>query len=98
MQIERICKHCKIQFLAQKKKQYHCCRRCFKTAYYLKKRLEDLKKFPIYRCSKCGEATKLNFDPSKRLSDWVNFKCPWCYRQGIAIEIIISPFNVFVIF
>lgn len=98
MQIERICKHCNKSFYAGKVKQFFCSRKCFKQNYYHLKRIEDLNKFPVYKCPKCNNVTALTFDPSKKTRDWVNFKCPWCYRREVVIEIIIDSTSLFILF
>lgn len=98
MRIERLCKFCKKKFYAGKRKQLFCSRKCFKQNYYNLKRLDTLSNFPLYRCPKCGESTKLNFDPSKKGVNWIGFKCPWCYQNGIHLEVIISPIDILIIF
>ena len=96
MKIERNCKNCGITFLVKKDKQLCCSRRCFKQDYYRsKKRLNN---FPSYKCPNCEKLSQLTFDPCKNPEEWNHFKCPWCYRPNIKMNIIITSIDTFIIF
>ena len=77
---KRICPTCGKEFVARKDINIFCQRKCFKKAYAAKMKEKAAKenKFPIYKCPKCKRITQLTFDPAKKFSPWLAFKCELC--------------------
>lgn len=75
---------CGKTFIRQKVVNVYCSRRCFKKAYYYKQKNKE-RQFPVYRCPKCNTSVQLDFDPAKRWSPWLNFKCPNCNTLMISV-------------
>ena len=83
MQIPRLCKTCRSNFVARKTTQYFCTRKCFKRNLYLLTKEQAQKEKnnscnPIKKCDVCQESSQLDFNPlhSPRLFD--EWRCPYC--------------------
>jgi hypothetical protein len=90
MRINRICKICGKPFVAIKSTQFFCCRKCFKRSYYLETKIKLLEKkqnpkYPRKKCDFCGEYSDLDFDPTKDIQRFDNWRCPHC---GVSNEIM----------
>ena len=85
---EIICPSCKEKFLPKSPKNIYCSRRCFKKAYYHKKKKEERlnkEKFPIFKCPSCESRIELDFDPVVDHLKWAHFKCPNCGTLMICV-------------
>ena len=71
---------CANVFLKYSKRKIFCSTKCKKRDFYrrMKENEEANKKYPIYHCPKCNTSVQLDFDPAKRWSPWLKFKCPNC--------------------
>lgn len=71
---------CKKEFTPKSDKNVYHNRKCFKKAYYHKKRAEKLMevKFPVFKCPSCSRTIELGFDPVKEDRLWLGFSCPFC--------------------
>lgn len=80
MRIEKICLNCDIVFYAKSEKHIYCCRKCFKQAYFRRKKKEEINSYPIYCCAACGYKHKLDFHPTKKKNrtKWSKYPCPRC--------------------
>ena len=86
--VEIKCKACKIVFMPKSERNIYCCRKCFKKAFYHRKKAEELSniRFPIFLCPSCGRKIELDFDPIKNLSAWDGFSCPFCEVLMISVS------------
>jgi len=86
------CLVCGKKFLPKSEKNYYCCRRCFKKAYYHKKKGEELnlKEYPFFICPKCLKQIKLDFDPATESTRWLHYSCPNCSTLMINVSETIS--------
>lgn len=100
MRIERTCLSCKKKFIAQKEKQYYCCKKCFKREYHKRKRLEKKNEdYPVYVCKECGKSIELAFNPLEDFLSWSTFKCPYCHPDTRhEFGIIMSSERIFITF
>lgn len=83
MRIKRNCQICGAEFIAIKTTQLFDKRKCFKRAYYIRKKAEMADeaaspKYPIYYCNVCNFKIQLDFDPVKNSDLFENHKCPNC--------------------
>ena len=90
MQITRLCKTCKNEFIARKTTQWFCCRRCFKKDYYQKIKQKNIAldknpKVPLKTCVFCGKLYHVPFDPIKFPKLFDQWRCPFC---GISNQMI----------
>lgn len=78
---ERGCKNCWENFEAKKLWQFCCSKRCYLILVKKKRKIkkeENKNSFPDFKCPKCWDVTKLNFNPIFNIKEWKNFKC-WCW-------------------
>ena len=74
-----ICPVCGTSFVKKTKNHVFDKRRCFKIDYNRRLRKgSGPKVYPNFLCPKCGELTKLDFNPKKNAVKWNNFICPSC--------------------
>lgn len=86
------CPTCKKKFTPKSEKNYYCCRKCFKKAYYHRVKAEELKnkKCPTFLCPSCDQTITLDFDPVKDSFRWLHFVCPGCNVLMISVSELIS--------
>lgn len=75
---------CNKDFTAIKTTQLYCSRKCFKKAYYLRKKQEAIEeearlpKTPEYNCPFCHELYRLSFNPITDPLLYAVHQCPEC--------------------
>ena len=84
MKIDRTCKICGNHFVAIKRTQFFCNRKCFKREYYVRSKNKEGDKaknpsYPIKKCSFCEERSSLTFDPMKARDKFDGWECPHCH-------------------
>lgn len=84
------CLYCGEHFEKVKSHQLYCKRLCFRKAYYKKKKA---KKFPSFRCSQCGEISKLTFHVKECINKWEDLQCSFC---GTYNQDTIDPFELLI--
>lgn len=80
------CKTCGHNFTPKSSKNIYCSRKCFKKDYYRNKRVNNVKKFPVFICKGCQSKFVLDFDPVKKSNKWLGFKCPNCNALTINVS------------
>lgn len=79
---KHICENinCGKTFYRRKKINIYCSRKCFKQSWYnrMKEKEARNKRYPVYHCPRCNTSVQLDFDPARRFSPWLAFKCPMC--------------------
>lgn len=98
MHIPRQCKVCGKQFIAIKRTQFFCCRKCFKRQYYADTQarlqaLESKNNYPIKRCCFCNVKSRLNFDPIENPEKFDAWACPHCEVPNPLIWEFQNKFN-----
>lgn len=74
---EIVCKTCQKMFMPKSGRNIFCNRKCFKKDF-AKRVPEGCKKFPIFLCPNCNERIELDFDPTVKSNQWLDFRCPLC--------------------
>jgi len=82
------CQTCGIIFQPVSERNLFHNRRCFKKAYYHRKKAEELNAshFPFFKCPDCQQMIVLDFDPVVDSMRWLKFKCPICNALMISIS------------
>ena len=85
---KRICQTCGKEFQPKCDINIYCSRKCFKKAYYHRKKGEELncQKYPEFKCPKCGLDLILDFNPVKNTFKWDHYECPGCNSLMITIS------------
>jgi hypothetical protein len=88
MRVEKNCEICNRSFIAIRENQHYCQRKCFKKAYYARRRAEDaLKpKFPLISCQYCHNVFRMPFDPIKCPQQYNLWRCPSCEIEQHQIQ------------
>ena len=83
MRIQKQCACCGKSFIAIKKKQAYCCRKCFKKMY--RKKMKEIENnLPEWICQNCGNKIKLSFDPRKDFEMWKELTCKKCGKHAMS--------------
>ncbi len=85
---EKKCLTCKDPFTQKSESNEYCSRKCFKKAYYHKKKAEELasNKCPNFTCPQCGQQIVLEFDPVKENMRWLHYQCAGCNTLMIHVS------------